>query len=198
MEAVNLTKKSSTLAEKQWEMTRGLILSTSVELLEKCSVNELTVRAVADEAGISERTIFRYFSTREVFLDAVASTLFKSLGTPPPPRTLKDLLRAPDVLYRTFEAKSTLVKIALHPDFYHRIRLSGGQQRWDAIQVLINEIAPQAPQRRRKLIAGHIRYLLSATSWHYFRFYFGFTIEEAIECAEISLSQGISALTLKK
>lgn len=48
-------------------------------------------------------------------------------------------------------------------------------------------VAPRRLQRERKLAAANIRYCLSATTWHYYRFYFGFSLKDSIECARIAI-----------
>ena len=43
---------------------------------------------------------------------------------------------------------------------------------------LIPYRAPNAPEARRKIAAANIRYFLSGTTWHYYRFVFRFTLGE--------------------
>ena len=188
------------LAERLADHTQRLILDSAVELLEETSVAELTVRAVAARAGISERTVFRYFATREDFLDAVATEVSRSLALPPSPATLEELLDYPATLYRRFEAKAALTKAALHTELFHRMRNAQAGQRWVAVRQLLDRHAPKRSTRDRKLAAANIRYLLSATTWHYYRFYFGFGLDETIECAQTAIRQavdGLGALKLK-
>ena len=193
MKTVEVPLKSSTLAEKHTDFTRELIVRASINLLEQQSVGELTARGVAMVAGISERTIFRYFATRAELLNAVAAAVIKEMKTPPPPKNIEELLQAPAILFSAFEAKARLTKAALHTELFDRIRETSAQDRWIAVQRLIDELAPHLPKRRRKVIATNIRYFLSATSWHYYRFYFGFTIKETIECAETAIQQALAS-----
>src|SRR5581483_2371934 len=60
------------LAALHADQTERLILDGAVQLLEQASVSALTVREVARTAGLSERTVFRYFATREELVEAVA------------------------------------------------------------------------------------------------------------------------------
>ena len=182
------------LADRLADHTQRLILDSAVELLEEASVAELTVRAVAARAGISERTVFRYFATREDFLDAVATEVSRSLALPPSPATLEELLDYPATLYRRFEAKAALTKAALHTELFHRMRNAQAGQRWVAVRQLLDRHAPKRSARDRKLAAANIRYLLSATTWHYYRFYFGFGLDETIECAQTAIRQAVDGL----
>jgi len=104
----------STLSQRHSDLTEGLILAAAIDLLEHSSVGELTVGGVAERANISSRTIFRYFPTRDEFLGAIAAEAIRSMDLPPHPATLEELLDMPRALYRAFEARTGLVKAALH------------------------------------------------------------------------------------
>lgn len=80
----------STLRERQRLQTLQEIHRAAVELVERDGLAEATVDAIADRAGISRRTFFNYFASKE---DAV-------LGTRPP--TVPE-----DALALFFEDEST-------------------------------------------------------------------------------------------
>jgi AcrR family transcriptional regulator len=185
------------LADRHNDLTRQLILDAAVGMLERATVGELTVRGVAKQANISERTVFRYFATRGEFLDAVADAVRARLALPPPPRTKEELLEAPRALYARFEAQANLTKAALHSELFHRMRETQARSRWKAVQDLVDALAPRGNERQRRIAAANIRYYLAATSWHYFRFYFGFSLADTIACAEAAIRQSLAALTAR-
>jgi AcrR family transcriptional regulator len=185
---------AASLAERHSDLTERVILDAAVELLERASVAELTVRAVARHAGTSERTVFRYFATREEFLDAVAAQVRAKLAVPPPPATPEELREAPRALYAAFEARTQLTKAALHTELFGRMRETQAKERWTAVRKLVDAWAPRRPERERKIAAANIRYYLSATTWHYYRFYFGFSAEETVACAETAIRLALEAL----
>jgi AcrR family transcriptional regulator len=176
-----------TLAERRNDFTRQLILEAALDMLEHASVGELTVRAVAKRAHISERTVFRYFATREEFLDAIADEVRASLDLPSPPQTLDELLAAPRALYERFEAKKSLTRAALHTELFHRMRETQARTRWTAVQQLLDRLAPRRSERDRRIAAANVRYYLAASSWHYFRFYFNFSLDDSIAAAEAAI-----------
>jgi AcrR family transcriptional regulator len=180
------------LVDRHTDATQRLILTTAVELLERSSsVSELTVRAVAKHAGMSERTVFRYYASRDDFLDAVAAEVVRNLQTPAPPPRLEELPDYPRVLYARFEEKAGLVRSALHTEVFKRIRETVASERWHAVRALIDAHAGHRSERDRKIAAANIRYYLAATTWHYYRFYFGFTLDEAIDCARSAVRLAI-------
>ncbi|HEX4928738.1 MAG TPA: helix-turn-helix domain-containing protein [Burkholderiales bacterium] len=191
------TGKFLRLAERHNELTRQTILAAALAMLERASVGELTVRAVAKQARVSERTVFRYFADREELLDAVADAVRARLALPGPPRSQAELLAAPRALYTRFEETASLTKAALHSELFHRMRETQAQARWKAVQELLRQLAPRKSERERRIAAANIRYYLAATSWHYYRFYFGFSLEETIAAAETAIRQTLDGLTAR-
>jgi AcrR family transcriptional regulator len=187
----------STLANRRNDLTRKLILEAALETLERSSLGELTVRSVARHANISERTVFRYFPTREEFLDAIADAVRARFDLPPPPATLGELLAAPRQLYTRFEAMRNLAMAALHSELFHRMRETQAKARWLAVRNLVDEAAPERGDRERRIAAANIRYYLAASTWHYYRFYFNFTLDETIACAETAIRNALAALGKK-
>lgn len=190
--------KTLSLADRQTDLTRRLILDTASEMLERTSVGELTVRAVAKQANISERTVFRYFATREEFLDGVADAVREKMALPPAPSTVEELLAAPRALYTRFEAVRELTRAALHTDLFHRMRETQAKVRWTAVQAVVDGLAPRRSERERRLASANIRFYLAASTWHYFRFYFRFSLEDSIACAELAIRQSLDGLTARR
>ena len=182
------------LSERLADHTQGLILASAIEFLEQSPVSDLTVRAVAARAGISERTVFRYFPTRDDFLDAVAGAVSARMDLPPSPATLDELLKFPDTLYRRFDATAALTKAALHTELVTRLRSAAAQQRWVAVRALLEAHAPRRTAHARDVAAANICYQLTATTWHYYRFHFGFSLERTIECGTTVVRQSVEAL----
>lgn len=176
-----------TLTERHTDATQRLILSSALDLLERSGVPELTVRAVAKQAGMSERTVFRYYASRDAFLDAVAAEVVRQIATPPAPDRIADLPGYVRPLYSRFEEKSALVQSALHTELLRRVRESVALDRWRAVRILIDAHAPHRAEQDRRIAAANIRYYLSATTWHYYRFHFAFPLEDAIACAETAV-----------
>jgi AcrR family transcriptional regulator len=197
MKADDMSTPLVTLSQRHSDLTEGLILAAAIDLLEHSSVGELTVGGVAQRANISSRTIFRYFPTRDEFLSAIAAEAIRSMDLPPHPASLEELLDMPRALYRAFESRTSLVKAALHSELFDRIRSAPAQQRWVAVGKLLDRHAPKATPRERKLATANIRFFLSATTWHYYRFYFGFNLPDTIAAAETAIRQALAGVGVK-
>lgn len=62
--------KTTSLRDRYKEMSRERILDAALELIAD-SGNALTIAAVAQQAEVTDRTVYRHFETREALLDAV-------------------------------------------------------------------------------------------------------------------------------
>lgn len=182
------------LASRHADLTQQAILDAAVALLEIAPFGELTVRAVAARAGMSERTVFRYFANREELLDALASEYTRRVGLPPYPTTIEGLLDYPGAMYARFEATQALTRATLHSELSHRIRGAHSARRVEAIRALLDRHAPKASAHERRIAAANIRYYLAATTWHYFRFYLDFSAEDTVQCACTAIAQSLVGL----
>lgn len=192
-----MSMQRSSLAARHADLTQTLILDSAIELLETASVTELSVRAVARKADISERTVFRYFARRDDLLDAVAQEVTRRLDAPPNPETIAELIAYPQVMFARFEATSALTHAALHSELYHRIRSKDAIGRGAAIRALVDRLAPGRSEHERRLAAANIHYHVVASTWRYYRDYFGFAQEEAVECARLAIVQALQGLGVR-
>lgn len=74
---------NSVVRQQQSNQTRELIISSGVALVHEFPSwdwKNLTFRAVGERAGISERTVYRYFATEQALKDAVMQQLVKESG----------------------------------------------------------------------------------------------------------------------
>ncbi len=96
----------STLRQQRASQTRERIIEAGCELLRASSIRDwqgLTVRAVAERAGVHERTIYRHFANERGFRDAVMRRLEEQAGIDLTELELGDVA---DVARRIFAAVS--------------------------------------------------------------------------------------------
>ena len=78
---------SSPLRAEQAEQTRARIVQAAVDLLSEGDAGDLSMGDVADRAGVSVRTAYRCFATKDALLDGVIEWIndhIDSLAGPPP------------------------------------------------------------------------------------------------------------------
>lgn len=155
---------------------------------------ELTARAIAAQAGLGERTVFRYFPSRDELLDAVAVEARQRMAPPPPPETLADLLAYPALLYGSYEASAALTRAALHSELFARMRDNQAAERWRVVSALMDRLAPRRSAAERAVASANIRFFLAATAWDYHRSNFGFSLEQTVLCAETAIRNTLVGL----
>ncbi|MFI6344989.1 TetR/AcrR family transcriptional regulator [Streptomyces sp. NPDC050560] len=85
-----------------WDRTRRLasreILDTALRLFTEQGYDETTIAQIAREAGVSQRTLFRYFGTKEELLGgdqgSFGQVLKDTIGAQPPEAGVWEVLRA--------------------------------------------------------------------------------------------------------
>lgn len=185
---------SSGLRTRQSRLAHDLIVHTAIDLLINEPQESLSVRAVALNAGMSERTVFRYFATRDHLLDAVAAEMAARQALPSLPDRLDQLPDYPAVLFSRFEEIKGMVQASLRSEVYERIRTVDLLNRGESIAKLVDEAAAGVDAGTRKIVARNIHYFLVATTWNYYRTRFGLSAEEAVAAARRAIKDAIAGL----
>lgn len=188
---------SRSLAARQQDLAREVILDAAIQKLVEAPHEELSVRAVAKQSNVSERTIFRYFASRDELLDAIAHEYSRRLDAPPTPATVEELIAYVPAMFARFEENSALTRAALRSEIYHRIRTRGSAIRGAAIRQIIDRAAPKRPAAEREIAVANIRYMLIASTWNYYRFNFEFSAARTCDCALAVVHDSLFALGLK-
>lgn len=189
-------KRLPSLTERYTDQTRQLILSAAADLLEQQSLAELTNAALAVRAGVSERTVYRHFSTRDELLDELAAVVASRLNSPFAPDTPEALLIYPAQLFASFEARPQLTRAALASDVFARLRDGPAAKRGQAVRQMLESRLPKLPPSDLAKAAANIRYLLTATTWNYYRQQFGFSAEMTVACIQDALAMQLRGLGL--
>lgn len=193
-----MSNSNGTLRSRHAALTRSLILDAAIALLTEEDAAELSVRSAAQRAGMSERTVFRYFPARDDLLDAVAAEMNARLAPPPVPERVEDLPGYPEAIFARFEATAPLTRAALRSEVYERIRSGDLVRRRETIRRLVDEAAPHAPDAMRRLVAANIHYHVVASTWHYYRARFGFSAADAVAAARLAIEHALAGLATEK
>lgn len=185
------------LQKKKNELAINLLLDAACELIQTQDVSELSFKKVAKQAQISERTMFRYFRTRDEFLDALAKRLHNELNLPPPPDTIHGITHYLTCLYQKFDAQPRKVMVLLSADLFPRVLNNSSEVRFNVFKQLLITAYPKADQAEVIKTAANLRYLISATSWRYYRINYDFDLTTSTECAQLMVLQAIDYLDQK-
>lgn len=97
-EAKSATGAPTTLWDRTRQLASQEILKTALRLFTEQGYDETTIAQIAREAGVSQRTLFRYFGTKEDLLgggqDRFGQVLMDTIGEQPADSGVWEALRA--------------------------------------------------------------------------------------------------------
>jgi AcrR family transcriptional regulator len=169
----------STLRAKQAEDTRDLIIAAVGEELAAGGIDVLSVERVADRAGVSPRTVYRHFPTRESLLDSVGKWVVTRTRELPDPLTAEELPVAIVASFESFDRHETMMRGFLATAGGRQFRAHMRRKRLSRINAALDvALAGVDPARARstKAIIGH---LCSAATWQALKDEAGLTGTEA-------------------
>jgi AcrR family transcriptional regulator len=121
------------LREQHALATRERILGAVADLLEAGGAQELTVPAVAETSGVSLRTIYRYYPTREALLEGAGRWIGDELLEHRYPRDLDEVADLYREGARDFDARPGLVRALAFSQLGQQVRAYRRRERLDAI-----------------------------------------------------------------
>ncbi|HTM24572.1 MAG TPA: helix-turn-helix domain-containing protein [Vicinamibacterales bacterium] len=158
---------SVSLRDEHAAAARERILSAVAELVERGEPEELTMPDVAAASGISLRTIYRYYPTREKLIEAAGRWIGNELMRHPYPRTLDEVADLFEVGCPDFDKRPGLVRALALSRLGRRVRGYRRRERLGAIsRALRAELAaaPQAEIRRAEAVLGYLHNMLAYTT----------------------------------
>lgn len=162
-----MSSARKSLREEQVDATRERLVDAAMALLQTPGA-DLSMRSLARAAGISERTVYRYFANREQLEAAVGPLLFAKTSAHLPV-DVEGLHAYVDTLFDRFEENRELTWgmvgwIAREP-YPHPSR----QRNLAGLRALIDRGFPDAPEALRADASAGLRSLVSGESWCYLR-----------------------------
>jgi AcrR family transcriptional regulator len=121
------------LREQHALATRERILGAVANLLESGGLEDLTVPAVAAASGVSLRTIYRYYPTRESLLEAAGRWIGDELLKHPYPRELDEVADLYQQGARDFDQRPGLVRALALSQLGQDVR---GYRRRERVQAI--------------------------------------------------------------
>jgi AcrR family transcriptional regulator len=158
---------SISLREQHALATRERILRAVADLLERGDVEELTIPAVAEASGVSLRTIYRYYPTREQLLEAAGRWIGDELLEHPYPRDLDEVADLYETGASDFDNRPGLVRALAFSQLGQRVRGYRRRERLLAIgQALRSELTAlsEAELRRAEAVLAYLHNMLAYTT----------------------------------
>lgn len=174
--------KQTSIRDEYKRMTRERILDAALELMADGG-NALTIAAVAQQAGVTDRTVYRHFETREALLDAVWPRMQARVKSKGFPRTADALIQTPRALFPQFDEHRNLVLASVYSESGREVRLKSNDDRQAAMLACIDDALPGLPETTRRRRAAVAQLIDSAYAWAVMKDFWGFDGIEAGEAA---------------
>jgi AcrR family transcriptional regulator len=158
---------SISLRDQHAAMTRERILKAVADLLERGDPGELTMPGVAEASGVSLRTIYRYYPTREELLEAAGRWIGDELLKHPYPRDLDEVADLYQVGCRDFDERPGLVRALAFSQLGQRVRGYRRRERLESIErALRSELTglSQGELRRAEAVLAYLHNMLAYTT----------------------------------
>lgn len=154
------------------DRTRRAILEALADVITESSGIGFSVQAVADRAGVTHRTVYNHFPTREALCEAFAAYVDEQLasvfvGVPPDPgQPTVSLPDAVQELYRTLALRERYVRASVMLMLANRRPLESWFKRTRTLEKRIAaETRSNAPLTSRQ-VAAAVRMFVSSMGWH--------------------------------
>jgi AcrR family transcriptional regulator len=137
--------------------TATAILASAAVLLREHTFDDISYRALADEVGISERTVYRQYPTRAHLLAALSNWIEQTHFPLPPFVTVADFRAAVHERFRAFDASPAYAFVSA--------RASTPAYITRAIEAMLDVSASTLNRRDRRRVAASLLYFSSAMFW---------------------------------
>ena len=163
-------------------MTRDRILDAALDLMAEGDA-ALTIASVAQQAGITDRTVYRHFATREALLEAVWPRMQARVASKGFPQTAQDLIQTPLDLFPNFDAHQNLVRTSVYSESGREVRLKSNAERQAAMLACVEDALPHLSATAKRRRAAIVQLIDSAYAWAVMKDFWGFDGVEAGEAA---------------
>jgi AcrR family transcriptional regulator len=175
---------AGSLRERQAAVVRDEILDALARRLDREDPEDIAMPRVAADAGISLRTLYRYFPTREDMFEAVGDHVVARLGLPREIGGADDIVRVFSESARLGAQSPELVRAMLWTRLGRRARSSHRRRRVESITAALAEVTSHLPPAGARRREGAIVYLCSLPAW--------ITVSEECELGAEDARQGIA------
>ena len=157
--------RESVLRERQAAAAREEILDRLLELIEGEEIEELPVEELARRVGVSRRTLYRYFPTREALLAAAGERYVTRLGLPEKIDGADAIAESFAEANRRLAERPALARALVRSAAGRSLRAGPRQRRVRAIEAALDEITRDLPASDARRGSAVVSHLCGLSSW---------------------------------
>jgi AcrR family transcriptional regulator len=170
------------------EHTRRAILDALADVIAHSGATRFSVQEVADRAGVTHRTVYNHFPTREALNDGLAVHVEEELAKIAELRdatlNLAKLVPAVAELYRVVAKRASHVRAYVMLMIASRAPAKVTSDRTKLFERIIEDEAGPLPAGAARLVTASVRMFLSSTAWHLLTEHQGLSNEDAARAAQ--------------
>ena len=192
-------KYSSQLRAEQAEETRARILDATVPVMARGIAN-LSIPAVAREAGVSVPTVYRHFATKQDLVAAIYPHVMRraAINQPPPPHSMSDLrdgVRAYLVHMNSLDDES---RAAMASGASDEVRRATMANRVAVFRALADSVEPKLAEADRDRVARLLVVLIQSSSLRMWHDHLGLSVDEVADEVDWVVRAAIAAAQARK
>jgi AcrR family transcriptional regulator len=166
------------------QRTRRAILEAMADVITESNGIGFSVQAVADRAGVTHRTVYNHYPTREALCDAFLEYVDELLASTdwalePPVMSIASLPTLVDGLYRTLELRERYVRAGVILMLGNRRPMKAWRGRTRTLEKVIARGAGDRPPLEPRQAAAALRLFVSSVGWHLLTEQIGLSTDEA-------------------
>ena len=172
----------SPLREEQARRTRERILGALVRIMAR-GVTEISMPAVAREAGVSVPTVYRHFGTKRQLVAALGDYLLPRTGLLPERAAadLEDVAGFAKTVYRRYERMDATVRAAMASGLGNEVRREHMHDRVDFFRVAIRGSRPDLDPADVERLANVLVILFSSSAIRAFKDYLDLSADDGAD-----------------
>lgn len=169
-------------------LTQERIVQAALEVIQRGEAETLTVAQVAAEAGVTERTIYRHFPTRDDLMAAVWAKVNERVATPTLPATPAEVIAQPMEMFPAFDAQEALIRAIVFTKQGRELRLSVNAERQKRFRQAVAMARPDLKEPEFTRVCAAVQLLDSSFAWSVMKDYWGLSGEEAGKAASAAIT----------
>jgi len=164
---------------RQKHATQEAILDAVERRLQEAGLDELTFMQIAHEAGVSDRTVYRHFPTKDALLEAFWHRVQRGLGLAESTRSFADYLATRPAAFSRMDAREPVMRALFASTQAQEVRVRINAERQAGIRKVVADAVGQLPEPQFTELCALFHLLGSAPAWQTLKDYWGLEGAEA-------------------
>lgn len=183
----------SPLRREQKAATRQRILDAAGRLMQNRGLEQFSYAAIAAEAGVKERTVYRHFPNKRELMQGLWGWFQERVHYGAIARTEEELIAKPRQMFPGFDANEQLARALWTSAEGREFRLSNLAERKAGIRSAIADATRGLPPKQAKWIAAAVHVLYSGAAWSTMKDYWGMSGDEAGKASAMAIELLLNA-----